>query len=200
MSKWTKEEELDLIKDIANGLQIEHIATKRNRSNSAIELRLKKIIYENIIAGRSVEIMSKKIHLPIDKIKQYFYSYKDFKEKHSGDVDNQTNLKTNNSDIFGEHKHRSDRATVFSKLHHEIEQIKENADEKHISVHVNHHGGAKLDDLENKIKQLELENKLINLIVENKQLNSQLSKLIKEGKVDKNIKVAIKNIRENRII
>lgn len=195
MSKWTKEEELDLIKDIANGLQIDHIAIKRNRSNSAIELRLKKIIYENIIAGRSPETMAKKLHMHVDKIKQYFYSYKDFKEKHSGHVDDVTNLKANHSDIFNEHKHRSEH-TVFSKLHKEIEQIKENTDDKHGVLH----GGAKLDNLENKIKQLELENKLINLIVENKQLNSQLSKLIKEGKVDKNIKVAIKNIREKRII
>lgn len=193
MSKWTPEEELNLIKDIANGLQIEHIAIKRNRSNSAIELRLKKIIYENIVAGRSPEAMSKKINLPIDKIKQYFYSYKDFIEKHSGKIDDQINLKANHSNIFDHGDH-----TVFSKLHKEIEHLKEQTDEKH-GGH-NHHGGSKLDNLENKIKQLELENKLINLIVENKQLNSQLSKLIKEGKVDKNIKIIIKNIREKHII
>lgn len=192
MSKWTKEEELDLIKDIANGLQIEHIAIKRNRSNSAIELRLKKIIFENIVAGRTLETMAKKLHLPIEKINQYFYAYKDFKEKHAGNIDDITHLKANNSDIFGEHKKHSEHA-VFSKLQKEIEQIKEHhTDEKHNCQH----GGAKTINLESKIKQLELENKLINLIVENKQLNSQLNKLIKDGKVDKNIKIAIKNIRE----
>lgn len=196
MSKWTKEEELDLIKDIANGLQIEHIAIKRNRSNSAIELRLKKIIYENIVAGRSPETMSKKLHMHIDKIKQYFYSYKDFKEKHSGHVDDQTNLKTNHSDIFNEHKHHSDH-TVFSKLHKEIEQIedKHSSHNRHI-----HHGGAKLINLESKIEQLELENRLIRSIVENKELNSILNKLVKEGKVGKDVKMAIKNNREKHIV
>jgi hypothetical protein len=146
--------------------------------------------------------MSKKLHLPVDKLRQYFYSYKDFKEKHSGHVEDITNLKANHSDIFGEHKGNISHAghschvenNVFSKLHNEIEKIKEHTDE------YNHHGGAKLDNLENKIKQLELENKLINLIVENKNLNSQLNKLIKEGKVDKNIKVAIKNIRGKQLI
>lgn len=198
MSKWTKEEELDLIKDIANGLQIEHIAIKRNRSNSAIELRLKKIIYENIIAGRSAEIMSKKINMPIDKIKQYFYSYKDFKEKHSDKIEDKINLKINKSDFFHDHKNQHDSSTVFTKLHHEIEKIKENTNEKHSNL--NYNKKLKSTDLENKIKQLELENKLINLIVENKQLNSQLNKLIKDGKVNKNIKIAIKNIREKEII
>jgi hypothetical protein len=198
MSKWTKEEELDLIKDIANGLQIEHIAIKRNRSNSAIELRLKKIIFENIVAGRTPETMAKKLHLSFDKINQYFYAYKDFKEKHSGNVDDIANLKSNNSDIFCEHKKHSDNI-VFSKLQKEIEQIKDHAEEKYSGNH-NQHGGSKIINLESKIKQLELENKLINLIVENKQLNSQLNKLIKDGKVDKNIKIAIKNIREKHII
>lgn len=197
MSKWTKEEELDLIKDIANGLQIENIAIKRNRSNSAIELRLKKIIFENIVAGRTSEIMSKKLHLPIERINQYFYAYKDFKEKHSGNTENIANLKINNSDMFGENEKNH---TVFSKLHKEIQEIKEiQLDEKENNKHAQT-GGSKIGNLENKIKQLELENKLINLIVENKQLNSQLNKLIKEGKVDKNIKIAIKNIREKKIV
>ncbi len=205
MSKWTKEEELDLIKDIANGLQIEHIAIKRNRSNSAIELRLKKIIYENVIAGRSLETMAKKLRLPEDKVRQYFYSYKDFKEKHSGNLDDITNLKTNYSDVFGEHKHekkidvKPDKS-IFSKLHREIEQIKENTE--NCNEEICHReiqlGGSRNANLEEKIKKLELENKFINLIVENKQLNSQINKLIKEGKVDKSVKLAIKNIRDRK--
>lgn len=228
MSKWTKEEEVELIKDVANGLQFEHIGIKRNRSNSAVELRLKKIVYENIIAGRSFEKMSKMLNLPVDKLRQYFYSYKDFKEKHTTHVDDITNLKANYSDIFGEkrishsvnpvreikeHKEHKEckehkkipdytgNSCVFSKIQNDIDELRES--HHHVlkrseeSVH-NHHGGSKIDNLENKIKQLELENKLINLVVENKNLNSQLNKLIKEGKVDKNIKVAIKNIRSKR--
>lgn len=187
MSKWTKEEELCLIKDVANGLQIEHIAMKRNRSNSAIELRLKKIIFENIVAGRSVETMAQKLHLSVDKINQYFFAYKDFKDKHSSNA--------NNLDIYADKK-KSDNP-MFSKLHKEIEDLKDNiSDKNNLNVQ---HGGLKLGNLENKIKKLELENKLIHLIVENKELNSQLNKLIKEGKVDKNVKTVLKNLREKQI-
>lgn len=217
MSKWTKEEEVELIKDIANGLQIEHIAIKRNRSNSAIELRLKKIVYENVIAGRSFEKMSKMLNMSTDKLRQYFYSYKDFKEKHTGQIDDITNLKSNYSDIFGEKKvshhshakeslHPKHTSGVFSKIQNDLDNLKESNHykDRHSDRRSDHSrgeqiGGVRLDSLENKIKQLELENKLINLVVENKNLNSQLNKLIKEGKVDKNIKLAIKNIRGKKI-
>ena len=86
-SRWTREEELTLIKDVADGKSLDVIATKHGRSASAMELRLKKIIYENASSGKSLESISKLLKLSEDKVRQYFYSYKEFKEKHTGLVD-----------------------------------------------------------------------------------------------------------------
>lgn len=85
--RWDKEEELKLINSISSGETLENIAIKHNRSTSAIELRLKKIIYENCISGKSLESIAKLLNMTVDKIRQYFYSYKEFREKHTGVVD-----------------------------------------------------------------------------------------------------------------
>ena len=87
-NRWTKEEEVGLIKDIASGINIDVISQKNNRSTSAIELRLKKIIYENVSSGKNIDEISKILNIHVEKTRQYFYSYKDFKEKHMGIVDN----------------------------------------------------------------------------------------------------------------
>lgn len=168
MSKWTKDEELELIKDISFGLNLNRIGEKHNRTASAIEMRLKKIIYENVSAGRSFDHISKLLKMNTDRIRQYFKSYKDFKEKHTEKMDvfdNYSNLTThgnNPTDQFGGAKNNS-------------------------------------KTLDTKIKQLELENKLVSLVVENKNLTLELNKLIKDGKVDKNIKNIIKEIRKTKI-
>jgi hypothetical protein len=82
-TRWNKDEELKLIKSISNGQDLESISKNHNRSVSAVELRLKKIIYENASQGKSIEKISKMLKLPNDKVKQYFYSYKEFAEKHN---------------------------------------------------------------------------------------------------------------------
>lgn len=86
-SRWTRDEELELIKDISNQITLDKLTLKHNRTESALELRLKKIIYENALSGKSLESIAKLLNLPEDKTRQYFYSYKDFKEKHTGLID-----------------------------------------------------------------------------------------------------------------
>lgn len=76
--KWNNDEELKLIKDISNGVSMDVIAGKHNRSVNAIQLRLEKIIYENIISGKSVETLGRLLNLSNDKIEQYNTSYKNF--------------------------------------------------------------------------------------------------------------------------
>lgn len=171
MQKWTPNEELELIKEISHGTSFDQIAIKLNRSISATELRFKKIIYENITKGVSFETLSKKINLSEDKVRQYFYSYKDFKEKHTGANSEIAPTQTTNN--------------IFATLKNEINSMQ----------NLNGSSNRKIN-VENKIKQLEMENKLLSLIIENKNLNSQLNKLIKEGKVDKNVKTIIKGLRE----
>jgi hypothetical protein len=181
--KWTAEEELDLIKNIANGLNIDLIAQKHNRSNSAIELRLKRIIFENINNKISPENISKLLKLDIDKIKQYYYSYKEFKEKHSKNIHpinlidpiNQTNLnQSNNIELKIESKNNLDNLNL-EKIFHEP---------------------SSSEKLNLKLKKIKTENEILNLVIENKKLKEQLDKLIQEGKVDPSIKLLIKYLRK----
>jgi hypothetical protein len=77
MNKWTIEEESKMLKMIQNKNKIKDISLLFNRSENAIELRLKKIIYENINNGKSIEFISKILNLSKDKIKKYYNSYVD---------------------------------------------------------------------------------------------------------------------------
>lgn len=161
MSKWTKTEEFDLITDVRNGKSIEQISLDHNRSVNAIEMRLKKIIYENVMAGKSITNISNMLHINEDKTRCYFYSYKEFKEKHTGNVD------------------------VF--------------DTTNTTDNKNTQSTPNIQKISEKMKQLELENKMLSLLVENKNLHSQINKLIKDGKIDKNIKQIIKKLRTTKI-
>ena len=71
--KWTNDEELKLIKSISVGKSIEQIATDHNRSISAVDMRLKKIIYENISSGLSIDRISKLLNLPNKSLKKQLH-------------------------------------------------------------------------------------------------------------------------------
>ena len=94
--KWTKQQELELINDVASGKNLEIYSQKHNRSLSAIDLRLKKIIYEAYVSGKSLQTISQLLKLHIDKVTQCYYAYKEFKEKRGGIVEGSTitNTKT----------------------------------------------------------------------------------------------------------
>mgnify|MGYP000959043906 CR=1 FL=1 len=72
---WSKSEEISLIKDIRNKKTLEELTIKYDRTLSALELRLQKIIHDNVNAGKSFETLSDIIGLPYEKLKQYYYEY-----------------------------------------------------------------------------------------------------------------------------
>lgn len=188
-NRWSQNEELELIRNIAenNGVNvpdiIKNFSVSHNRSASAIELRLKKIIYENIVSGRSVGAVAKALNVTNDFINQNYYSYKDFGEKHGIS----TKMKQSTDNI---REHESNKEHVYGEKnmgkHAEINR-------EYNGEHVQQVGGSKLDS---KLKKMELENRILNLVLENKDLTHKLNKLIKDGKIDKNIKELIKKIRE----
>lgn len=172
-SRWTSEEELNLVKDISTGISLEILAQKHNRPITAIELRLKKIIYGNVSSGKTVEQISKLLNLSEDKIKQHYYSYKDHKEKYDITPNiNKQNIKP--VDILLGDKNQNGGS---------------------ITKEQGSFNDKKLDKIDTKLKKIELENKILRLIVENKDLTHKLNRLIKEGKVDKSIKNLIKVVR-----
>lgn len=108
---WDKNEELKFLQEIASGKSMEIIAKEHDRSASALDLRLKKIIFDNITAGKKEESMAKLLNMPHDKVKQYFYEYKGFLEK-KGKLDDVVNdVKTN----IGQPVQQPNKPTVITK-------------------------------------------------------------------------------------
>jgi len=79
--RWVKEEELRFIKGVASGKTFDELAITHNRTASALELRLKKIIYDNVSKGNEVSKLAKGLNLDKNKVTQYYYSYAEFREK-----------------------------------------------------------------------------------------------------------------------
>lgn len=185
-SKWTQDEELKLIQDISTGININIIAVKHNRSESAVLLRLKKIIYENAIAGRSIQNISKLLNLNEEKTRQYFYSYKEFKEKHTELVDNNFQKLQNKEQTMNINNPKISQQYIQNNNNNVIEQPSQFGGE----------ATRKIQKIQSKMHRIENENKILKLIVENKELTHKLNKMIKDGKIDKNIKKLIKVIGE----
>ena len=74
--KWSSDEELMLIKKIASGQKIEHIAKEHDRTIPAVLKRLEKITYENIESGKSAIDISNKLHLKPEVVHKLYTSYK----------------------------------------------------------------------------------------------------------------------------
>lgn len=192
-TRWTNEEELNLVKDISTGSTLDAIAQKHGRSVTAVELRLKKIIYVNACSGKSIETISKLLKIPEDRVRQHFYAYKDFKEKNTKVVD-----KVINEQIGGDIKIDGQNQLNQSNNNSSNNNISNTNGYNNSIVTNNMNGGNinKNSKVESKLKKLEMENKILKLIVENKDLTHKLNKLIKEGKIDKSVKDFIKTVRK----
>lgn len=214
--RWTREEEVSLIKDIANGSSIDLLSQKHNRSSSAIELRIKKIIYENVKGGKSLHDISHLLKLSGDKTTQYYYSYKEFKEKQTGVVDNEVGkslMQPSNPGASGHIQqpnqfNQSNKAKQFvpypqlqqSNLQQPAQFGQQGGNQENqtnVNVEKAFHEPNNLEKIESKLRRLEMENRILKLVVENKELTQQLNKLIKEGKVDPSIKTLIKVFRKS---
>ncbi len=80
---WTKDEEKQLISEISNKKPYDEISKIHNRSISAILLRINKIVYDNVNAGKSEKSLASLFKMDVDKIKQAYYEHKSFIERKS---------------------------------------------------------------------------------------------------------------------
>ena len=198
-SRWTRDEEINLVKNISGGATFTDLAIKHDRSENAIELRLKQIIYENILSGKSIDTLAKTLNINNDKIQQYYYSYKDFIEKKSGghkSISSNIHKSINTSHIDNTvnnlvtNKHSNQTHLSIT----EMTGGKSNTHDKFNTEYTNN-----IHKINSKLKKLELENKIIKLVVENKDLTAKLNDLIQNNRVDSNVKNVIKFIRNSKI-
>ena len=85
-ARWTLDEEKKLIKAVKHGKSLDNLVKEFDRSENALELRIKKIIYDTISEKKSLKSIAKSLNFTEDKVKQYFYSYKDMMEKKGKDT------------------------------------------------------------------------------------------------------------------
>ncbi len=166
---WDKEEEKEFIKQIGEGRSMSDIAIKHERTETAMELRLKKIIYDNIEKGYSAEKLSKIIKLPQDKINQYYYEYKGFIEK-------KDKIKNSKEEKLNEKKEETKISTMNIIGGYQSEK-------KDIS-----------DNNKDKMAILEKENRIMKEILDNIQMKNKINKLIDNGYLDKDIRRKIGKI------
>jgi hypothetical protein len=169
-ARWTLEEESKLLKLIASGKTCKDLTGGFNRSENALELRLKKIIYDNINNNKSVEKISNLLHLNKDIVMQHYYSYKDYTEKQKGG--NPENPGDNNGNISST-KINSD--TKINKLHNLTNQMNNINGNTNINTNKNMIGG----NTSGRIHILEEQNRKMKLILENYVLKHKITKLLR---------------------
>ncbi len=86
---WSKQEELDLLKDISSNNHISTLTQKYGRSQNALELRLQKIIY-NIIVNKNISNieLSRRLNMPVEIVDNYFTLYKKRLDKNTLSTNN----------------------------------------------------------------------------------------------------------------
>jgi hypothetical protein len=166
-TRWTLEEEKRLIKAVKHGDDLSSLAKELDRSENALELRVKKIIYDTIAANKSISSISRNLNLSEDKIRQYFYSFKDMMDKKG-----KSTIDINDK----EETHEKDDKNVLSQLGRETQHKK-----THKS---NSHKTNKVSDKSN-LEKIELQNQKIGIILKNIELKHELKKALKDNKLDK---------------
>jgi hypothetical protein len=155
--RWSNNEELQFINSIKKGMTFEELSIKHNRSISALELRLKKIIYDNIVKGKSKSKISSLLNINITKLEQYYNSYVDF-------------LKSKELKKLQESKelNKSKESKELKKLQ-ESNKSKESKESKIKSI---------------KTKFIKKENKLLKLLLSDIKIRKYIYKIYKNKKLN----------------
>jgi hypothetical protein len=176
---WTRDEEIKMADLVRQGVPFNVISQKNGRTIDENEKKLKEIIYENVIAGKSIKKVSQLLNLPEDKVDIYFKWYFEYrKNKYHDD---------GRVDIYEKNKYHGDNRVDSDQYE----------DDKHRNEHRDHRNSEiNKIDLEDRIEKIEMENRFIRCILENRSLHSKLNELIKRGDIKSNIKDVIANLRK----
>ena len=201
--RWNFNEKIDLMKLYANGKSFEDIGTTLNRSPNAIKLRLESIVYDNLVKGKPVSVLTRMLNTNPDTIKQFYYSHKSFKEGRGEKVENvdfskETMINENimiqktmqTGGTFNRQQSISPPQVPITQPTQSMSIIQpQNIDLpiRHTITQTN-----KIDNLissktiDQKIEKLERENHILESILKNYQMKRHLRKLYLDGKLDQN--------------
>jgi hypothetical protein len=176
-NRWTFEEESKLLKLLSSGKTCKELSGGFNRSENALELRVKKIIYENISNNKSPEKISELLSMPKDKVMQYYYSYKDHLEREQK-IGGGNTLSVKESEVSQtKFDYNLSKIDNLSKLNQNPGRPVKSV--KPVKLNNNKVGGSYTSDKLEKLEKLELQNKKMKLLLENQILKHRLAKLFK---------------------
>ena len=193
-ARWTINEEKQLINDLTQSKSYQELAPKYNRTPNALELRVKKIVYDNITNNRTPEMVGGHLNLPVDKVKQYYYSYKEMLEKRGKPVSNIDFNKIGGNNIGGNNIGGNNIGNNINLSNNNNNNEVNNISKKIISKDIQNGGNNIKDDRLNSIMQ---ENETFKEIINNIKMRHKLRKLLKAGKLSPEMKDILKNILED---
>ena len=181
-ARWNINEEKQLINDIAQSKSYSELATKYNRSANALELRIKKIVYDNVTNNRTPEMIGGTLNLPVDKVKQYYYSYKEMLEKRGKPVSNIDfkNINVNDNNIPVGNKNIKNNLTGGDVKNNNVKLI-----------------GGNVKNKDDRLINIVDQNETFKEIINNVKMRRKLRKLLKTGKLSPEMKDILKNILED---
>jgi hypothetical protein len=198
--RWDANDKIELMKLYSQGKSYEDISKTLDRSPLAIKLRLESIVYDNLVKGKPVHLLTRMLNTNSDTIKQFYYSHKSFKEGRGDTVidvvfppDNQIN---NHREKIISHTLVNDN--ILGKNNNNIE------DQKHRIVinkekNINQPslvGGNNSNHIDS-IDSIEQENHILEGIIKNYRMKRQVRKLYIEGKLDEKSIVMYEKLQKN---
>ena len=182
-NRWTFEEESKLLKLISSGKTYAELSPIFNRSENALEMRVKKIIYDNVSTNKPVDKIAELLNMSKEKIMQYYYSYKDHldRENKKHEEDKQIGGKQNNvsSSKLNTLNNNLNLNKVNNKINNPQNNNSSNIQNNNIqNNNLKMNGGFNKSD---KIEKLENQNRKMKLLLENYILKHKLSKVLKSN-------------------
>jgi hypothetical protein len=184
--EWSRQEEESLLRELASGMSREELSVKHNRSSSAIDLRIKKIVFDNVTDGKTEDRMAKMLNVPQETIKQYYYEYKGFLEKKGKFESAVSNIKSgaDGSIVNGNGNGNGNGNTVVEPVGKPaIEPTKLMTSTKLPDQSRKDQVGGAIS----KLQRIERENVYMKAILENIEMKKQIGKLVKAGVIDKSV-------------
>ena len=203
--RWTSDEKIELMKLFTDGKSYEEIATTLNRTANAIKLRLEAIVYDNLVKGKPLSILTRTLNADPDTIKQLYYSHKSFKQSRGEKVEDidfskedtpfikkqnntnvhpmdQVNRRNMNQMIITKNPRDQDQGP--SQGHSQGQDQEKDFDNLNQGIDQD-----KVSKVRKKLDKLEKENHILDEIIKNYRLKKQLRKLYVDDKLDKNNKL-----------
>lgn len=203
--RWGSDDKIELMRLYANGKSYDEIGKVLDRSPNAIKLRLEAIVYENLVKGKPVSMITRMLNTDQDTIKQLYYSHKSFRQGRNESVEDvmfPVEQPSHDSVIHGQNMVGGTHTEVLTGFtnrtnsNHEKHCMGSVPLDKH---ELNRHSVIKVSDDHNNIHLLEEENKVLKVLVKNYHMKRQLRKLYIDGKLDgKSIEIYEKVMKRSK--